>query len=299
MQDSEIKRLVVVTPIKNEVTRLPGLVNSVLSQSVTPLLWVFVDDRSTDGTILFLEHLQLEHNFVKLISSGEGRRGSDLDRYGTIVKKGFTFATQQCEKNGVKPDYLAIVDADIILGKGYFKKLIDAFEHYPTIGLVSGAVFDKFSDKIVLRQNSGGTPVFTAAAMLFKWDCYKQVNGFPAEVGPENIVVLKAKNRNWKVECISDAKAFHTRPTVNKPDKWRCFIKAGETYYRLNYHPINATLTAVYFFCFGPYGTGSSIAGLAYFVGYAKSFLSRKAKIDDQEVKNYYWHSFNRLFSSL
>lgn len=291
---------IVVTPAKNEADRLPKLIRSITFQSVKPILWVIVDDESTDGTVSLLKQTQSRHRFIRVISSKERRIRPDLDRYGIIVKRGIDFAIQQCKENHVKPDYIAIVDADMILEKEYFRKLIDAFEHNPKLGIVSGAIFDRYKNKLILRRNLDNKPIFTAAAMMFSKKCYEEIGGFPATVGPENVAVIKAINRNWEVKCISDARGVHTRPLpASIADKWRKFSKSGETYYRLKYHPINAMLTGIYFTFCGPYGSGPSIAGPAYLFGYVKSFLSGRENVQDPEVLNYFWNSWNRLLTSI
>ena len=49
------KGYILVTAAKNEGKNLPELIQSVAEQTIKPLLWVIVDDASTDNTPQILE----------------------------------------------------------------------------------------------------------------------------------------------------------------------------------------------------------------------------------------------------
>jgi len=287
-------RYALVTPTKNEVNRIPKLINSMMLQKSKPIFWVFVDGKSTDGTFSLLRQLQKEQDFVQVISNDE-EMTPDPDRYGTVVKKGVDFLVKLCYEKNLELDYIGIVDSDVILGKSYFEKLIRAFLCDSKLGLVSGAIFEQ-SDKEMILRRSLSNDLFCASAMMFKMECYESIGGFPTMVGPEVVAVAKVIQRGWKVVGVPDAVAIHTRSSASRRGRWNGFVKCGETFYKLNLHPINAVLTGIYFTFCGCYPfSGPSIAGPAYLYGYLRSVIRRKSKVSDPEVVNYFWNSWNRL----
>lgn len=50
MEGDSSHKYIVVTPCKNEGENLPNLIASVVAQTIMPVLWVIVDDGSTDTT---------------------------------------------------------------------------------------------------------------------------------------------------------------------------------------------------------------------------------------------------------
>ncbi len=48
----------IVTPVKNEEKDLPGLVESMASQSILPLIWIIMDDGSTDKSPQILQEAE-------------------------------------------------------------------------------------------------------------------------------------------------------------------------------------------------------------------------------------------------
>jgi len=287
-------RYALVTPTKNEVNRLPKLINSMLLQNSKPIFWVFVDGKSTDGTISLLRRLQKDQEFVRVISNDE-EINPDPDRYGAVVRKGFDFVARLCEEKSLALDYIALVDSDVILGKDYFEKLIHAFMCDSRLGLASGAIFEQSDKRLLLRRNLSNE-LFCASAMMFRMECYEAIGGFPTILGPEIVAVAKAIHRGWNVMGIPNAVAIHTRPSASRRGIWNGFKKCGETFYKLNYHPINAVLTGIYFTLSAqcPF-SGPSIAGPAYLYGYIMSAVCRKRKVSDPEVMNYFWNSWKRL----
>lgn len=50
IENMNSRRYIVVTPCRNEEKNIPNLVQSITAQTIRPVLWVIVDDGSTDRT---------------------------------------------------------------------------------------------------------------------------------------------------------------------------------------------------------------------------------------------------------
>src|SRR5688572_8733168 len=60
-------RYVIVSPVKDEQRYVEMTLRSVTAQTLPPVLWVLVDDGSTDGTVEIIERYADRHPFVKLV----------------------------------------------------------------------------------------------------------------------------------------------------------------------------------------------------------------------------------------
>ncbi len=291
---------ILVTPVKNEKDNLPRLIKSIKSQTLKPTLWVVVDDESTDGTGVLLEHLQSECDFVRITSSEEGKRDASIDRYGVIVRKGFDFAIEECKLHDLNYNYLGLVDADLWLEDAYFAKIVAGFERNCNVGMASGAIWEKIDDGFVLRQSSNNEPNFTAAGMVMRRRCYEEAGGFPTTSGPEFVLAIKVLTHGWKIDCFLDTVGIHMRRSGQKIGQWKGFAKCGEIHYMLNYHPVDALLLIGYFTFSKPYAAkGPTIAGLAFFWGYLHGFIYRKERIADTDVVTYFQRSWKHSVINL
>jgi len=273
-----------VTAAKNEENLLPRLATSIIRQSVKPLLWVIVDDGSEDKTASIIKDLKSKYNWVKGLRLHGGGRYS-LSEYGDVLKKGFEYAIRECKQMRINYDFLGIVDADIVLGTRYFEKLLKESEENSKLGIASGIIWEKNE-----KMNFQTTENVRGAAMFIRRECYEMIDGISSPVSPDTVLIVKAKNRGWQVRTFHCVKAIHQRKTFGKINSRRACKELGEENYYLNYHPINAFLTGIYYAV-----NGSPSKGLSFLVGYSASFLLKKKKIGDEEIKEYFWSSFNRL----
>jgi len=92
---------VIITPAKNEERSLPDLIQSVVNQTVKPVLWVIVDDGSIDYTPEIIKEAKEKHKWIQCIRL----KGSVRDRgmhLANVIRKGIEFAYEYCEKMGLK-----------------------------------------------------------------------------------------------------------------------------------------------------------------------------------------------------
>lgn len=287
--------LVVVTPAKNEEKTFPLVARSLLNQTFRPNLWVVVDDNSTDKTPQIIKELEGKYTYIRGLFLKHKAKYDSVERYGYVVRRGFNYAAEVCRVVNLKYKYLAIVDADILLKENYFEVIINAFHEEPRLGIASGMYFENSGSKLNIVRDYDGMPAICGGAMVFRKECYQEIGGFPVMPRPDTIATIKAINRDWHVKVVSLTYAIHLRPYRLKTKLWQQFVKHGAVDYELNYHPVNALLTGLYMIKKTP-----SYLGLAYLFGYLKALLTKEKKVDDEEIRNYFWSSFyRRLYKTL
>ena len=277
--------LIVVTPVRNEENMLPDLAMDMTNQSIKPVVWVIVDDGSSDKTWLIIKALEKEFSWISGIRLEPKQENTYAhERYAEAVRKGFEYALEICRKHTFKYDFLAVTDADVRLESKYFEKIIKAFQSDRRLGIASGFVYEKGMSLKELRE-SNITP--RGCALVFRKECYEMIGGFQGHANS----LVKAQNKNWHIETFTSPKVFHRRKSWSRR---KYFFTAGKSAYFLNYHPINAFLTGIYYVI-----KVSPHKGLSYLAGYFESFILRKKKTEDEEIKEYCWNSFNRLLTRI
>ena len=276
-----------VTPVRNEEDNIPDLIESVRNQSITPLLWVFADDNSTDATAHLIKQAMKQIDYIHYIKSGEVLQYGHSS-YARTVRAGFSFAVNYALKKGIAYDYLGLIDADAVPEKTYFEKLIHALQTSEKLGIVSGQLYLVKKGKHK-PENLGNRP--RGAARFYKRQCYEEIEGFPNCPSPDAVSDIKAELREWQISRVMSAKCIHKRKSLSEAGVWYRYSDNGKSAYYLNYHPVNALLTGMYitmtntrFYC-----------GVAYLLAYFKALLRKDEQYHDAEITQYFAQSFARL----
>ena len=149
---------ILVTPTKNEEKNLPGLIQSVIKQSIKPVVWVIVDDGSTDNTSNILSEAREKHDWIQVVQLKEHRR--DLGKhYAYVCNAGFNFAIEHCKTHNLQYDYIGLLDADMILEPEFYNELIEKFEENPELGIVSGSVYYDDGNKLTMENDREDLPL--------------------------------------------------------------------------------------------------------------------------------------------
>jgi len=276
---------ILVTPAKNEEENLPRVIKCVLAQTKKPRLWLIVDDGSTDNTYrIAKKHSELkEWIYVEKLNREKEEYDTEFG-YSKVVKFGIENAMEKCQNEKINYKYVGILDADILLEKNYFELLLDKAESTKNCGIISGRL--DLDGKKDFRE---GYP--RGGAMLFHKKCLKEIGGYPITAAPDTVTNIKAKNRGWNLIKYYKAKGLQLRPPREGAGIWKGYKRKAEGRYYLNYHPVNAFLTSLYLCTKFPF-----YQGIAYFVGYFKSYFLNEPQTDDEEVKRFfYYESFNNL----
>jgi len=279
---------ILVTPIRNEEKNLPHILDTILEQSIRPQLWVFVYDESQDNSESIIKDFCERYDWIEMVK--DERKKPYWLGYGMSVGLGFEYAIREAKKYGIKYSYLGLCDADVKLDNDYFEVLIEEFKKNEKYGILSGyQYFEKEGIELpVYRINKAEG--CAGPARLYRKETFHDIGGFPSTPSPDTVSDIKAMLRGWKVNRISRTKFIHTRENIER----RSFIgmvRAGEGRYMLNYHPVNALLSSIYLSLKPPY-----VGGILFLYGYLSSYVFKKEKIEDEEIKKFFRHAtFNNL----
>jgi glycosyltransferase involved in cell wall biosynthesis len=275
-----VKQYILVTPVKNEEKFLPNLIQSIVNQTIKPVLWVIVDDKSVDQTSDIIEKTKEKHAWIQSFQLEESIRDRGI-HLAKVIKAGFDFAYKYCEKNGINFDYLGNVDADVVFEDIYFEKLIEKFEKDSKLGVASGGLWviqNGKENQLEIIYPDGGD-------VLYKKVCFENCGGVPLFGLWDSALNAKAKMKGWDIKRFDDCKAKITRDYCHADNLWKQYIKIGENYYIMNYNLFHTLFKGVKLCFKKPY-----YIGLSFLYGYLFGLMTRKEQIPDEEVKQYFWH---------
>ncbi len=256
-----MSKYIIVTPAYNEAKYIGATIESVIAQTVRPLLWVIVDDGSTDETVHIIQRYAQEHEWIRYIYrpkvAGQTYFGSNVH----AIMAGYD------QVKGLSFGHVAILDADISLPPTYYKDIFEGFEQDPKLGIASG-IYENLINGTLSRvlNDRRSTP---KAIMVFRREVFEQIGGFlPLKYGGEDTAAcVMARMKGWKTWSFPDIKAVHHRPTGigNAGSILRARFVLGLNEYGIGSHPLFVLLKCVKRSCMEkPY----LLAGVARFCGY-------------------------------
>lgn len=279
---TSLRRYILTTPVKNEEENLSNLIQSVVKQTVRPMLWVIVDDGSTDNTPEIIKEAIKKYEWIQSIRLDESIRDRGF-HLASVIKKGFDFSYEDCKKNGIDFDYLGNVDGDIILESTFFEKLIAEFEKDAALGVACGGIYDFREGKLVHTNARESEP--SGGDMMIQKGCFEDVGGIQVSYAWENVLNTKAKMRKWETKRFKEIIAIRLRDVSSAEGYWKGYVCIGEAAYHLNFNPIHVLIKGIAYLFRKPY-----YIGIAYLYGYLNSLIQRKEQIEDEEIKRYFWH---------
>ena len=269
-----------VTPMRNEEKNIIKLMESVDNQSLKPVLWIIVDDNSTDRSPFLIEKYAKGKEYIHKVTYPEKKEWDIGIHYSEVCRYGFEKAMEIAEKEGIDYEYIALLDADIILDDGYFEILIEAMEQNPLLGITSGVIYSWDGKKYIKDIARKNLP--KGAARIWKKKCFEETGGYMVTHSPDSVSNMKAEIHGWKTQIIDEAKAYQIRLTSTAKGAWKGFFKAGMGAHYIYYPPQIAFLRGATL-CV----KRGIIEGSAFLLGYFKAWINKYPRIEDEEIKNY------------
>lgn len=282
---------VVITPAYNEAAYIGTTIDSVLSQTMLPTRWLIMDDGSKDETAAIVKKNMQSQSFIRY----HYRKKPEGQAYFTsnvfAIMEGYELIRHEAF------DFLAILDADILLPNRYYEQVLEFFATDSRLGVVSGVYVNLIAGKEHLALNDRrSTP---KAITVFRREVFEQIGGYmPLQYGGEDtIACVKAKMAGWTVRSFPEIKAVHLRPTGMGAASsiLAARFKQGKAEYHVGFHPVFFILKSLRRFVLEkPYVIG----GIARIIGYLYAVVSGQKRIVATEVVSFLRkEQMNRLFS--
>ncbi len=262
--------LLVITPAHNEEATLRDVAQSMVEQTIWPDLWVIVDDRSRDNTALVANEIVANVPFATMISRTDC---SDTER--NFAGKVDAFATGYERFLDESHEFVACVDADVVLPDHYFERVLKEFQARPRLGVTGGVYIDPLGR--VGRHGGGSVP---GPAQVFRQETYSEIGGFrPLSHGGEDALACAyARKHGWISEALEDLQFRHLRSqgTGGGRTKLRAAFDHGRQDWDVGMDPLFEVARMMPRILQKPYGA----AVLSRLAGYTYGAVKRTRQVD-------------------
>jgi glycosyltransferase involved in cell wall biosynthesis len=272
---------VLITPVKDEEKLLRDVIESVLNQTVKPVLWLIIDDGSTDSSPKIIHRSVSRHSWIKTIRLPPQPRDI-IFHVSYVYKSGFDFALNYCERNKINYDFIASIDADTVLEKEYFEKIIHKFGTNKKLGIASGGLYHEINGKLKMCGQAENFP--SGTGRVWSKECFFDTDCFSLEPSADSISNVKAILRGWQIQRFNEIQMVEKRLTSSAQGLWNGYKYNGYMAYYLNKNPILILLNVFSCTLNRPYYTG-----IAFLLGYIKPVIKNEKRISDREIREYYW----------
>ncbi|MFA4662865.1 glycosyltransferase family 2 protein [Pyrococcus kukulkanii] len=281
MRSMKTPSYILVTPAKNEEESLPLLAKSVINQTNVPRLWVIVNDNSTDRTGDVIGELSKRYSWiVGYEMEDEFFEYDPTMRYSEVVRTGFWVARRIAHRKGIPYGYIGLVDADFILERKFFEKLILEFQKNPKLGIASGGVYIRRGKRIEWERtnpnHARGSP------RLFRRECFNDIGGYRRFYTPDVVSNYLARIKGWEVKQVIEAIAVQQRPTQSRDGFLSSYIKQGIANYHLGVSLLSIITRIIFMTLFD-----SPVKATGLFIGYLASYSAKEPYLMPKGIREF------------
>lgn len=273
-------KYVVIIPAHNEAKLLPGLLESLYSQSLPAQEIFLVNDQSSDQTEAIMQDAVNQNENTAYLN-----HSSSSDHLpGAKVVNAFNFGL-----NAIKGDYDFVVklDADLILPADYFTRIAQAFED-PQTGIAGGFCYEQnelgeWKKNHPMRQDH-----VRGAFKAYRKSCFEAMGGLRSAMGWDTVDELLARYHGFSVKTLEELHVKHLRP-IGSQYKASAAQRQGKAFYQMRYGGILSFLAS-----FKSIVKKRSIRwGVGLFMGYLKAAFSATSfmvtREEGQFIRAYRW----------
>ena len=276
-----------VSPCRNEAAYMRITLDSVVTQTVKPTLWIIVDDGSSDDTPRILAEYAERYPFIKVITrENRGHRS-----VGPGVIEAFYHGYDQVDVSQF--DYVCKFDLDLDLPPRYFEILIERMQQNRRIGTCSGKAYFRNKKSGELISEKCGDEMSVGMTKFYRRSCFEEIGGFVRQVMWDGIDCHKCRQYGWIAVSWDepDLRFIHLRPMgSSQKGIFTGRMRHGFGQYFMGTSLVYMTASSIFRLFHPPYFIG----GAAMWWGYVKSMLNRSPRFEDKAlvkfIRQYQWN---------
>lgn len=268
-----------ISPCRNESAFARRTLDSVVGQTMSPALWVIVDDGSTDETPEILAEYEQAVDYIRVVRRDD--RG--FRKLGGGVIDAFDEGFRTIDPRDF--DYLVKLDLDLDLPPEYFERVIARMEADPRLGTGSGKPYFRDGKGVLIAERCGDENS-VGMVKLYRTSCFEQIGGFVPALNWDGIDGHRCRMMGWKAESWDDPhlRFEHLRPMGTSDRSWWVGrVRHGTGQYFMGSSPVFVVASALARALHPPRLVGS----IAMLWGYVHGFLTRSPRYDDPEFRSF------------
>lgn len=218
-------RYLIISPIKDEERYIEITLRSVIGQTLKPVLWIIVDDGSTDSTPEIIHRYLSVHPFIRFVHNPH----AGVRQPGANVIRAFNFGYESIGETDY--DFIVKLDCDLSFESHYFEKLLGRFIDDERLGIASGIYLEM--DKACFWQKVRMPSYHAAGACkVIHRKCFEDIGGFIAAAGWDTVDEIRAMALGWDTGHFKDLQMKHHKREGSGIGTIRTSMMHGEIYYR-------------------------------------------------------------------
>ena len=173
-----------MTNVWNEKDKIEDTIKMVLTFTLKPKLWIWIDDGSTDGTGKIIEQLIRKYFFdlpMRVVHMPEKKIGSLA-----TIGKAYNYTFKKLNLRLMNFDFMSIMDVDNIIHPEYYSRISAHMKVYRKFGVLSGYHFKN------QRIPMGGSK-------CVRWEIVQSMGDF-WDPAPDSFLNIKAKALGYVVD---------------------------------------------------------------------------------------------------
>jgi biofilm PGA synthesis N-glycosyltransferase PgaC len=237
------KKVIAITPARDEEVLLPGLIESMAAQTCKPARWIIIDDGSRDNTAAIVDRAAATHPWIRV----------------------YLLPREVWSEH----DFIFRLDADLTFGPDLIEKLIAEFVKDPELGIAGAVLYEPWRSG---WRATGELPQFhtRGAAKMYSRRCFDAIGGLQADLGWDTIDEVKAMMAGFRTRSFPHINAYHHRPQGVANGLLRGRLVTGRAAYSIGYSPLFMALRAARRLMSKPPVAGSVLLMLGFLDGYLR-----------------------------
>jgi poly-beta-1,6-N-acetyl-D-glucosamine synthase len=275
------KRLLIVSPVRNEAAHIGLVAASLERQTRPPDRWLVVDDGSDDATPELLGELAARIPFMSVLSTPPGYTSDRGDRHAVAAApRAFNWALATTQWRAYT--HIGKLDGDIELPDDYFERLLGEFDRDPQLGIGGGVLVERAGGE--WRPARAAREHVRGALKLYRRECFEAIGGLQECLGWDGLDQAYARMRGYRTLSFGHIVARHHRPVGTADGALRGRARGGQTHYVLGFSFPWVLAKSLRYAAQRPRGT----SGLAFLYGYLRAAARPSVRrAGDREYRRY------------
>ena len=277
MSLTRIAPLAVISPVRDEARFVKYTLDAMLTQTVRPQEWLFVDDGSSDDTRSIIESYASKHPWIRVVS----RDNRGFRQLGSGVIAAFNFGREKLGKPAYR--YIAKLDGDMSFPPKYLEIMLDKLDADPRLAAVSGKVFrpekGRLTEEFIIDDMVAGQ------FKLYKRAVLDDIGGFTETILWDGIDIHRCRMKGYRTLSFHHPDAYlihHRLMGSSDSNVFKGRIRLGRGIWFMGYHPLYAIASGLFRARERPYVIG----GLIVVASYAYAAVRKEPQFEDREFIN-------------
>lgn len=276
---------IVIIPAHNEAVLLPGLLESLYSQSLPAQAVILVNDQSSDSTEAIMRAAAKKHPHTTTIN----HNSSSEHLPGAKVVNAFNAGLKAISGSY---DFVVKLDADLLLPPHYFQTIAKVMKD-PKVGIAGGFCYEQNTKGDWEKNHPMNNDHVRGAFKAYSKACFEAMGGLRSAMGWDTVDELLARYHGFSVKTLEELQVKHLRP-IGSQYKASAAQRQGKAFYQLRYGLLLSGLAGLK----SAWQKKSVVWGFGLLLGFAKAVLNRTSymvnKQEGQFIRSYRWRQIKQ-----